>query len=437
MGSSEPSWPSKASDLVFAKQLGQGFCGEVWRCSNKSAAQDAATENFAVKKVPLAVIAKHNITRQMEREIETMRSLQHPRIVRLFFDFRDSEHVYLGMEFAEGGSMFDLLSKSGIFGYERSALYFYQVCDALQYLHTRPEKIIHRDIKPENILLDKQGHVKLADFGWANSLKGTKYRATFCGTPDYLAPEMIRGDGHNQTLDMWQMGVLLFEMTVGKSPFGSDHQELTTQRILEVDLRFPRDMDEAAQDLVKSLCRLRPQERLTASEGKEHPFITKFQPSLKSLSDPNEEGPGVRPSVEARWLMKELDCLKEEVFTALKAKAASEDGRDKALTDLEAAHEKFHHQKQLREVAEAEQAKLQDKEREQLQQLNDLKNTESTLQAELSKLKMGSDRRGSISNTSPVRGSTAAGAASANRGPHTARSPRRSPRLRSQSPRKL
>jgi serine/threonine protein kinase len=211
-------WPKTAGELTFDKLLGKGFFGEVWSCHLKA---NSNLEPIAVKKIPLNLIRQHNLTQQMEREIKIQQKLEHPHIVKFYCDFRDDSHIYLGMELSEGGGMFNSLSEHKKFSLKASAQYFYETCDALEYLHTLPQKIIHRDIKPENILFDKGGHVKLADFGWSNMMQGNDSRATFCGTPDYLAPEMIRGEGHNESLDMWEMGVLLYEMVTGKSPFGA------------------------------------------------------------------------------------------------------------------------------------------------------------------------------------------------------------------------
>merc|ERR1719482_1696270 len=172
--------------------------------------------------------------------------------------------------------MFELLSRAGKFTYEKSAQYFYETCDALDYLHNLPEKVVHRDIKPENILFDKSRAVKLADFGWSNLMGNLDTRSTFCGTPDYLAPEMIRGEGHNESLDMWEMGVLLYEMVVGKSPFGASSQEQTCRKILKCDLRFPQDIDNEAKDCIVKLCKVTPGERLTAKQAKSHGFVNKY-----------------------------------------------------------------------------------------------------------------------------------------------------------------
>ncbi|CAE8647365.1 unnamed protein product [Polarella glacialis] len=190
---------------------------------------------FAVKKVRLSLVTENRLTDQLKREIQILYSLQHPRIVMLHFDFSDAKYMYLGMEFASGGSLFEKLNAAGKFSSEKAAHYFRETCDALDYLHHLPGKVIHRDIKPENILLDAENHVKLADFGWANLIQAEK-RDTFCGTLDYLPPEMIMGTGHDESVDMWNMGVLLYELTTGQSPFGSNSKETTS--VHKQTLRF-------------------------------------------------------------------------------------------------------------------------------------------------------------------------------------------------------
>ncbi|CAE8581981.1 unnamed protein product, partial [Polarella glacialis] len=119
-------WPTSPSDLVFEKRLGRGYFGEVWQCHRSALSKEASGKPWAVKKVPLSLIQQHSLTEQMEREIDIQRKLRHPFIVELHFDFRDDSHVYLGMEFAEGGGMFDLLSKSGRFSNELAAKYFFE-----------------------------------------------------------------------------------------------------------------------------------------------------------------------------------------------------------------------------------------------------------------------------------------------------------------------
>lgn len=362
-------WPKSVTDLTFLKQLGRGYFGEVWECKRTS----NPAESFAVKKVPMAVIQQHNLSEQMNREVDILRTLRHPNIVELYFEFRDSSHIYLGMQFATGGGMFDLLSRSGKFTNEKAAQYFYEVCDALSYCHGM--KVIHRDIKPENILMDGEGHAKLADFGWSNMVSNADLRMTFCGTPDYLAPEMIRGEGHNESLDMWCMGVLLYEMTVGKSPFGSRSQETTCRLILQVDLRFPSALDKDAQNCIVSLCRKNPKERLTADQAKQHDFVKKYYSiaSRPTVAVDGADESGARPSVDCRRLKRDRGLLEEEMKQILQAKSAIEEDLMKVSGELEEAYNLLKKEEKARTKFDAEYKKLKEREEEQLREIEALK----------------------------------------------------------------
>lgn len=317
-------WPRSAAELTFEKELGKGCFGRVHACRFKA---DPSRPWLAVKVVPLDLIQKHNMMEQMDREIKILQGLDHPHIVRLHCDFRDKDNIYLGMEFAEGGGMFNALYQLGKFPLEPSAQYFYETCDALDYLHTLPEKIIHRDIKPENILFDKDRHVKLADFGWSNLMGGLALRSTPCGTPDYLAPEMVRNEGHNESLDMWEMGVLLYEMVVGKSPFGARSADQTYENICKCDLRFPPDIDLDAKDCITHLCKIDPNERLTAKQAKNHAFVARNYRGRPteiiqvSLADKNKLE---RPSVETSRLRRDKNVLEGEMKILLTAKSQLE-----------------------------------------------------------------------------------------------------------------
>jgi len=290
-----------------------------------------------VKKVRLSLIIENRLEDQLMREIKILYSLHHRRIVKLHFDFKDSRYMYLGMEFAPGGSLFDKLNKAGHFSVERATRYFMETCEALDYLHNLPDKVIHRDVKPENILLDAEDQVKLADFGWANMIQADK-RDTFCGTLDYLPPEMIMGTGHDESVDMWNMGVLLYELTTGQSPFGSNSKETTCKLILAVDLRFPSTLEPDVRDLISKLCRKKPSERLTVRSTLSHRLVAKYcgapssslpvkAPVASTATGPVEkkveeldavEG---RPSVVARKLRSEKERLgseKDQLLVALK-----------------------------------------------------------------------------------------------------------------------
>lgn len=287
--SSTPS-AKGVEDLHFEKCLGRGYFGEVWRAKLKS------SQLVAVKKVRLQLILDNHLMDQLQREIHILRKMDHPRIVRLFFHFEDKERhfMYLGMEFCEGGSLFDKLQKVERFECPVAARYFKEACEALDYLHHLPDKVIHRDIKPENILLTANDSVKLADFGWANLLQEAEdKRLTFCGTLDYSAPEMIKGTGHDESVDMWTMGVLLYELLTGQSPFGSSSKETTCKSILTVSLYFPPEMDADGRNLISQLCRKTPAERLKVRDAMAHEFITRYLvPEAKSAVSADAENAG-------------------------------------------------------------------------------------------------------------------------------------------------
>lgn len=378
-------WPGQLKDMDMVKRLGRGYFGEVWKCIWSPSTGKQREKPFAVKKIPLQLIQQHSLTDQMEREIAILQCLDHPRIIRLHFNFRDAAHVYLGMEFAEGGGMFDALSRTGKFTAELAGRYMYETCDALNYLHTLPDKVIHRDIKPENILFDKENHVKLADFGWSNVMENAVFRTTFCGTPDYLAPEMIRGEGHSESLDMWEMGVLLYEMAVGKSPFGAGTQEATCRNILTVDLKFPASMDPDAQDLISKLCTLRPEKRLTAAQAMDHPFCAKHREPEDTQEGEDAETSAL--TVEARKLQKEKVLLEREMMQILKSKCATEQDLLKVTEECDTLQEQLQNAQRLREKAEEEQRKLLEQEEAQLKEAQELRNTIETLAAEALRLR--------------------------------------------------
>jgi len=310
--------PSSASDVEFVdkkKLLGKGYFGEVYKVR---ARRDGTL--YALKKVAKRLLMRHNLMDQMRREIRILYGLEHPNIIKLVFHFETSTDVYLGMEYADGGGLFQKLKSKGKFSNEVAARYVNDVLSALSYLHNLPQKVIHRDIKPENILIDKNDRVKLCDFGWSNELTA-KTRTTFCGTLEYLAPEMIRGEGHDERLDCWAIGVLLYECLTGRSPFGSRTQDETCRKILKGDVFFPPTMDSDAIDMIKKL--LQPQaQRMSVARALKHPFLAKFcdkTPEVVAAQPRCSMGAaaGEKARLEARLdaLVVERDRLAVEVRT--------------------------------------------------------------------------------------------------------------------------
>lgn len=187
-------------------------------------------------------------------------------IVRLYKTFQDSKYLYFLMESCLGGDLWTYLQKRKGRMVPEIHARFYAACvlEAIAYLHER--NYIYRDLKPENLLIDARGYIKLTDFGFAKSLKGASKTYTFAGTPEYVAPEIIYNRGHDKSIDYWALGILIFELLVGKSPFRTDDHTnmMTYNRILRgiTSITFPPHVTKSATNLIKSLCRPLPTDRL-------------------------------------------------------------------------------------------------------------------------------------------------------------------------------
>ena len=195
----------------------------------------------------------------MQNEVRIMYSLKHPNVVQLFNHFEDEEKIYLVIEFCEGGQLYDKIKK-GRFDEKSSAKAMADLVSAVDYMHGQDPPIIHRDIKPENLLLTSNGTLKLADFGWSNFGGGINERKTYAGTPEYLAPEMINETGHNEKLDIWTIGIMLFEMLTGRTPFVPRHikdkvafEKTLYHNILNGKIQFPSDFPPLARNLASKL----------------------------------------------------------------------------------------------------------------------------------------------------------------------------------------
>jgi serum/glucocorticoid-regulated kinase 2 len=186
-------------------------------------------------------------------EKEILQTIDHPLLCGLVFCFQTSERIYFIMPFLCGGELFHHLRKFRTFDEEKVRFYGAQIAIALDYLHTKG--IIYRDLKPENILMDELGYLRLADFGMAKKLKEGEKAMSFCGTPEYLAPEIITGEGHNKSADWWSFGILIYEMLCGIPPFYVENLERMYEMIKKGTLKFPKKiiLSEDAKDLIKKV----------------------------------------------------------------------------------------------------------------------------------------------------------------------------------------
>ncbi|KAI4790617.1 hypothetical protein KUCAC02_034514, partial [Chaenocephalus aceratus] len=248
----------KLTDFNIIDTLGVGGFGRVEMVQLKS--DEAKT--FAMK-----ILKKRHIvdTRQQEHirsEKHIMTEAHCDFIVRLYRTFKDSKYLYMLMEACLGGEVWTILRDRGSF--EDSTTRFYTACvvEALAYLHAKG--IIYRDLKPENLILDSRGYAKIVDFGFAKKIGFCKKTWTFCGTPEYVAPEIILNKGHDVSADYWSLGILMYELLTGSPPFSAPDPMKTYNVILRgIDMiEFPKKITKNAANLIKKLCRDNPSERL-------------------------------------------------------------------------------------------------------------------------------------------------------------------------------
>ncbi|XP_044760115.1 cGMP-dependent protein kinase, isozyme 2 forms cD5/T2 isoform X1 [Coccinella septempunctata] len=251
------------SDLRVLTTLGVGGFGRVELVQIIS----DPGRSFALKQMKKAQIVETRQQQHIMSEKEIMGEANCQFIVKLFKTFKDRKYLYMLMESCLGGELWTVLRDKGHFDDATTRFYTACVVEAFDYLHSR--NIIYRDLKPENLLLDNQGYIKLVDFGFAKRLQTGRKTWTFCGTPEYVAPEVILNKGHDISADYWSLGVLMFELLTGTPPFtGSDPMKTYNIILKGIDaIEFPRNITRNAMALIKKLCRDNPAERLGYQKG--------------------------------------------------------------------------------------------------------------------------------------------------------------------------
>ncbi|XP_030825437.1 RAC-beta serine/threonine-protein kinase-like isoform X2 [Camarhynchus parvulus] len=265
---------SKASmaDFDYLKLLGKGTFGKVILVREK-----ASGRHYAMKILRKEVVIAKDEVAHTVTESRVLQSSRHPFLTALKYAFQTSDRLCFVMEYANGGELFFHLSRERVFPEPGARFYGAEITSALQYLHSRD--VVYRDIKLENLMLDKDGHIKITDFGLCKEgvTDGATMR-TFCGTPEYLAPEVLEDNDYGRAVDWWGLGVVMYEMLCGRLPFYSPDHERLFELILLEELRFPRSLGPESRSLLAGLLRKDPKHRLgggpgDAREVMEHPFF--------------------------------------------------------------------------------------------------------------------------------------------------------------------
>ncbi|KAF1835005.1 Pkinase-domain-containing protein [Decorospora gaudefroyi] len=276
--SAEPHPSLAAHDFELGGSLGRGKFGRVYL------ARHLATNYVcALKIISKAQVSSQEEEKLTRREVEIHQNLAHKHILKLLSWFHDEKSIYLVLEYAPGGSLYSRLKKQpkGRFSEQQTAAYIAQCASALRYLHNK--NIMHRDIKPENILLGFHSEIKLADFGYSvHSESG--FRSTVCGTLDYLSPEvaamMLRPGKspafYTKAVDQWSLGVLTYELLVGRPPFEMKDGARTQKKIANFKgkgLKFPLHVSQGAEELVRELLNLDADKRMSLDDVLVHPWV--------------------------------------------------------------------------------------------------------------------------------------------------------------------
>ncbi|CAF1553285.1 unnamed protein product [Adineta ricciae] len=314
----------KPGDFEFRTCIGKGSFGKVYLARHK--AEDMI---YAVKVVSKALIKRKREERHIMAERDVLvKNTRHPFLVSLQYSFQTPDKLYFVMDFVNGGELFFHLQQERAFSEQRARFYAAEITSAIGYLHKLD--IIYRDLKPENILLDREGHIRLTDFGLCKVMLSTEGRegrtATFCGTPEYLAPEVLRREPYTKAVDWWCLGSVVYEMLCARPPFYSRDVNEMYDNILNRSLRFIGNISERAKSLIEQLLRKSPSERLGSgsedvTEIKRQPFFDQidwekleakkipppWKPSVTSPTDLNQIprefiDSGVSPSVHEAYV---------------------------------------------------------------------------------------------------------------------------------------
>ncbi|KAI0829028.1 CAMK/CAMKL/AMPK protein kinase [Trametes gibbosa] len=272
----------KLGEYTVVGEIAEGTFGKV-----KMALHTVTGQKVAMKFISKQAIAKHRTKTRVQREVEYMRTLRHPHIIKLYEVISTSTDIIIVLEYA-GGELFNYIVANGRMPEPEARRFFQQLISGIEYSHHL--KIVHRDLKPENVLLDDDLNVKIADFGLSNEIKDGDFLKTSCGSPNYAAPEVIRGGLYTgPEIDVWSCGVILYVMLCGRLPFEDDDVQTLFTKISQGVYHVPNGLSAEAKSLINGMLAVDPVKRITIPEIMQHPFFTTDLP--KYLNPLPQQGP--------------------------------------------------------------------------------------------------------------------------------------------------
>lgn len=319
----------KVSEADFEKLrvIGRGTFGKVFQVRKKDTGRI-----YAMKVLKKDHVVKNNAVKHTMSENHVLKNINHPFIVNLKYAFQTTSHLYMVIDYLNGGELFYHLTHDDYFPEPRAKLYAAEVVSALGYLHEH--HILYRDLKPENLILDMHGHVCLVDFGLCKvGWQPNTQTHTFCGSAEYLSPELLRGKGYGKEVDWWALGVLIYEMLSGLPPFWDEDEEYMQKKIISAPLKLHKYFSAEAKDFIRQLLNRDPEQRLGSGNNgteriKAHPWfsdidwvalerrelVPTFVPHLKNEQDLPYVEPDVLSELPALSLTNTSFNLDSDLF---------------------------------------------------------------------------------------------------------------------------
>ncbi|XP_050941786.1 CBL-interacting serine/threonine-protein kinase 9 isoform X2 [Cucumis melo] len=267
-----PATRTRVGKYELGKTLGEGTFAKV-----KFAKNVENGDYVAIKILDREKVLRHRMVEQIKREISTLKVVKHPNVCKIYEVMASKSKIYIVLEYVDGGELFDKIAAKGRLKEDEARKYFHQLINAVDYCHSRG--VYHRDLKPENLLLDSHDVLKVSDFGlsaFSQQVRGDGLLHTACGTPNYVAPEVLNDKGYDGTSsDLWSCGVILFVLMAGFLPFDEPNLMCLYRKISKADFAFPSWFSNGAKKLVRRILDPDPTTRISIAEIQEDPWFKK------------------------------------------------------------------------------------------------------------------------------------------------------------------